>query len=244
MMSREAKQRIQLALVAAMVIAGLRAGYIFYQRYEDRVATDKAKQSKDVGYSNPDYYVAPKKLYPYDLKTARQLTQMPVWVKEGYRYTYYPYNSASKKVDFDREAGLLLPIEQLAIKDVVMATPVAGKRRQVMAVFEKDGKSYAVPIGFESDGQYTIYSDEMFFIENPHDLYKHWPPDVWQAVEQHQVKAGMNELQADFAIGMGVPDAGDTSYTKTVRYPNGGKPLVVVYHNGKAAEINAAPPGS
>jgi hypothetical protein len=244
MMSPEAKQRIQLALVAAMVIAGLRAGYIFYQRYEDRVATDKAKQSKDVGYSNPDYYVAPKKLYPYDLKTARQLTQMPVWVKEGYRYTYYPYNPVSKKVDFDREAGVLLPIEQLAVKDVVMATPVAGKRRQVMAVFEKDGKSYAVPIGFESDGQYTIYSDEMFFIENPHDLYKHWPPDVWQAVEQHQVKAGMNELQADFAIGMGVPDAGDTSYTKTVRYPNGGKPLVVVYHNGKAAEINAAPPGS
>ena len=45
-------------------------------------------------------------------------------------------------------------------------------------------------------------------------------------------------MQADFAIGMGVPDAGDTSYSKTVRYPNGGKPLVIVYHDGKAAEIN------
>lgn len=241
MISPEAKQRIQLALVAAMVIAGLRAGYILYQRHEDRVAAEKLKQARNVGYSNPDYYVSPKKLYPYDLKTARQLTTMPVWVKEGYRYTYYPYNPATKHVDFDHEAGLLLPIEQLAIKDVVTATPKAGQRRQMLAVFEKEGKSYAVPIGFESEGQYTIYSDEMFFIEDPRELYKHWSPDVWQAVGQHQVKPGMNELQADFAVGMGVPDAGDTSYQKTVRYPNGGKPLVIVYHDGKAAEIT---PGS
>jgi hypothetical protein len=169
---------------------------------------------------------------------------MPVWVKEGYRYTYYPYNPASKHVQFDHEGGMLLPIEQLAIKDVVTATPPGGKRLQVMAVFQKEGKNYAVPIGFEANDEYTIYSDEMFFIEEPHELYKHWSADVWQAVEQHQVKPGMNELQADFAIGMGVPDAGDTSYAKTVRYPNGGKPLVIVYHDGKAAEIKAAEPGS
>ena len=75
MMSPEAKQRIQLALVAAMVIAGLRAGYILYQRHEDQLEAEKQKQAKNVGYSNPDYYVAPKKLYPYDLKTARQLTK-------------------------------------------------------------------------------------------------------------------------------------------------------------------------
>jgi hypothetical protein len=55
-------------------------------------------------------------------------------------------------------------------------------------------------------------------------------------VEHHEVKPGMNELQADFAIGMGVPDAGGSS-EKTVRYPNGGKPLVVTYREGKAIEI-------
>ena len=108
-----------------------------------------------------------------------------------------------------------------------------------MAVFQKEGKTYAVPIGFEAEGQYKIYSDEMFFVEDPHDLYKHWPADVWQAVDQHEVKPGMNEMQADFAIGMGVPDSGASTYEKTVRYPNGGKPLVVVYHAGKAAEIKA-----
>jgi hypothetical protein len=245
MISAEAKQKLQLALLLAMVVAGLRAGYILYQRHEGSVAAEKQKQAASVGYSNPDYYVNPKKLYPYDVKSAKQLTQQPEWVKEGYRYTYYRYDAANKHVAFAHEAGLLLPIEKLEVKDVVTATPPGtGQRLQVMAVFEKQGSTYAVPIGFEVDGQYKIYSDEMFFVEDPHDLYKHWPADVWQAVEQHQVKPGMNEMQADFAIGMGVPDAGDSSDEKTVRYPNGGKPLVVVYHEGKAAEIKPGAPGS
>ena len=54
------------------------------------------------------------------------------------------------------------------------------------------------------------------------------------------MKPGMNEMQADFAIVMGVPDSGNSS-EKTVRYPNGGKPLVIVYHDGKAVVIK---PGS
>jgi hypothetical protein len=237
-MSPEAKQRLRLALTLAVVVAGLRAGYILYQRHEEYLAAEKQKQAKDVGYSNPDYYVAPKKLHPYDLKSANQITQQPVWVKEGYRYTYYPYNVAAKRTDFGHEAGLLLPIERLEIKSVEMETAPGG-RRQMMAVFEKDGKSYSVPVGFESDGQYKIYSDEIFFIEDPHELYKHWSPDVWQAVEQHEVKPGMNEMQADFAVGMGVPDTGNSSSEKTVRYPNGGKPLVIVYRDSKAVEIKA-----
>ena len=238
MMSPEAKQKIQLALLLAFVVASLRTGYILYERHEDKVAADKNKQAESVGYSNADYYVNPKKLRPYDLKSARQLMEQPVWVKEGYRYTYYPYDVASKKVDFAQGAGLLLPIERLEIKDVVTAIAAGkGERRQMMAVFEKEEKPYAVPIGFESEGQYTIYSDEIFFVEDPHDLYRHWQPEVWQAVERHEVKPGMNELQADFAIGMGVPDAGGGSEEKTVRYPNGGKPLVVVYEDGKATDV-------
>jgi hypothetical protein len=239
MMSEEAKKRIQIALALAVVVAGVRAGYILYERHEDYVAAQKQQAAKNAGYSNADYYVAPKKLYPYDLKSAKQLTEQPVWAKEGYRYTYYPYDAARKRSDFAHEAGLLLPIEKLEIKDVVIDLPLgAGNRRQVMAVFQKDGKSFAVPIGFETDGQYKIYSDEMFYVEDPHDLYKHWPAEVWQAVEQHQVKPGMDELQANFAVGMGVPDAG-SSDEKTVRYPNGGKPLVVTYSGGKAQEIKA-----
>jgi hypothetical protein len=238
MMTEGAKKKIQIALALVLVAAGGRAAYILYERHEDYLAAQRRQQAKNAGYSNADYYVTPKKLHPYDLESARQLTQQPVWVKEGYRYTYYRYVPVVKTVDFKHDEGLLEPIEQLEIRDV-LAVPAPGGRKQVVATFDKEGHSYAVPIGFESDGQYRIYSDEMFYIEDPHELYKHWPADVWQAVAQHEVKPGMNELQADFAVGMGVPDSGASSEEKTVRYPNGGKPLVVVYEDGKARDIRA-----
>src|SRR6202008_1803281 len=146
-MSPELKHRIQLVLVFAMLVAGIRVVYVFYSRRSGKVETEQ----KAAPPLNADYYVSPKKLYPYDLKSAKQLTQQPVWAKEGYKYTYYRYDPASKKVDFAHDAGLLLPIEQLAIKDIVTAMPPgAGQRKQVMAVFQKDGKTYAVPIGFEA----------------------------------------------------------------------------------------------
>ena len=240
MISEEARKGIQIALALAVAVAGVRAGYILYERHEDFVAAQKVEQAKRAGYANADYYVVPKKLHPYDLKSAKQLTEQLVWVKEGYRYTYYPYDGARKRTDFGHEAGLLLPIERLEIKDVVTDIPAgAGSRRQVLALFQEEGKSCAVPIGFETDGQYKIYSDEMFFVEDPHELYKHWPAEVWQAVAQHEVKPGMNELQADFAVGMGALDAGSSSSERTLRYANGGKPLVVIYRDGKAVEVRA-----
>jgi hypothetical protein len=79
----------------------------------------------------------------------------------------------------------------------------------------------------------------MFYVQDPHELYKFWPADVWQAIEHHEIKPGMDELQSVFAVGMGVPDAGASSDDKTVRYPNGGKPLVVNYQGGKVREIKA-----
>src|SRR6478672_13557335 len=104
-MTPDTKKRIQLALLAAVVLATARAGYIFYQRHQERLAVEQQKKAQNVGYSNPDYYVRPKKLYPYDLKTAKQLTQQPVWVKEGFRYAFYSHTSANKHVDFGQDAG-------------------------------------------------------------------------------------------------------------------------------------------
>jgi hypothetical protein len=232
-MTSEAKQRIQLVLVIAIAVAALRAGYVVYERHSERTE-QAAKQAPPL---NPDYYVVPKKLYPYDLKSAKQLTQQPVWVKEGYRFTYYPYDRASRHTDFSHEAGLLLPIQKLEIKDVVADTSPHSQGQQVMAVFEQEGKTYAVPIGSKTGDSYQIYSDEMFFIQDPRELYKHWPADVWQSIDQHQIKPGMNEFQAYFAIGMGVPDRSSDPAVKTVHYPNGGKPVTITFRDGKAAEI-------
>ncbi len=231
-MTSEAKHKIQLVLVIAIAVAALRAGYVVHERHAER-AEQATKQAPPL---NPDYYVVPKKLYPYDLKSAKQLTQQPVWVKEGYRFTYYPYDRASRHTDFSHEAGLLLPIQKLEMNDVVADTTPAHLR-QVMAVFEQEGKTYSVPIGSQTGDSYQIYSDEMFFIQDPRELYKHWPADVWKSIEQHQIKPGMNEFQAYFAIGMGVPDRSSDPAVKTVHYPNGGKPVTITFRDGKAAEI-------
>ena len=83
--------------------------------------------------------------------------------------------------------------------------PEAPGLKQVLAVFSLDGKSYAVPIGADKGGDFKLRADDVFFIEDPHELYKHWPAEVWQKIDAHEVQNGMSELQVSFAIGYGVP---------------------------------------
>ena len=74
-------------------------------------------------------------------------------------------------------------MEKLQIKDVIVeVAPQSPGERQVMAVFKKDGKSYAFSIGSIKEDNYKFYSDDMLFIQDPHELYKHWPAEVWEAM--------------------------------------------------------------
>lgn len=240
LMEPATKKKIQAVLAIAILAAALRTAWILYNRQAS--SKTQQPQTQAVPPLNPDYYVIPKKLYAYDLKSARQLTKQPVWVKEGYRYTYYPYNRARRRSDFAHDAGLLLPLQKIEIKDVVLdASPGMKGQRQVMAVFFQDDKAYAFPIGVQVDGDYRIYADEILYIQDPRELYKHWPADVWGSIDEHEVKPGMNELQADFAIGMGVPQRSDDPSVKTVNYPNGGKPLTITYRDGRAVNIKPGP---
>jgi len=235
-MSPETKQKIQLLLAAGIALAAIRTGYIFYERRQDNAAP----ANHEAPPLKADYYVIPKKLHPYDLKSAHELTRQPVWVRDGYRFTYYPYNTASKRSDFGHAAGTLGPIEQLEIKDVVTDVPPdKSDQRQVMAVFQKEGKNYAFPIGLVQDGNFTIYSDDMLFVQDPHELYKHWPADIWDAISKHEVRVGMNQLQADFSVGMGSPDNLHDGNNRTVTYPNNGKSLVVTYVDDRAVQVKS-----
>jgi hypothetical protein len=220
---------VQAVLAVVLVVAGIRLYFTFRERTVSFVAPAKTETALD-----PDYYVTPKKLHPQDLKDAKELAQQPTWVREGYRYVYY---AADPKIDMRHPSGTLGPIEKLQIQDVVMQGAPGSANRQVMAVFAKNGKRYAFSIGVEDKGTAEIYSDEMLFIQDPHELYKHWPADVWTAVDTHQVKPGMNELQASFAIGMGIPEGSGRTNPKVVNYPNKGHPVTVTYTDGKATEV-------
>ena len=227
-MSRNAKL-VQAVLLVVLVVAGIRLFLIFRERTVSFVTPAKTETALD-----PDYYVTPKKLHPQDLKDAKELTQQPVWVREGYRYAYY---AIDPRIDIGHPVGTLGPIEGLEIKDVVIQGAGNSANRQVMAVFEKDGKRYAFPIGVEDKGAIQIYSDDMLFIQDPHELYKHWPPEIWKAVDEHQVKTGMNELQASFAIGMGIPEGSGATNPKVVNYPNNGHAVKVTFTDGKATDV-------
>ncbi len=238
-MDPEVQKKLQIFLVLAIVIAGVRAGYIVYERH---AAMKEDTQPRQETALKADYYVTPKKLHAYDLKSARELTEQPAWVKYGYQLTYYPYDRERRKTDFGHETGTLPPLQKLAIQDVVEeVAPQAPGVKQVLAVFSLDSKGYAVPIGAEKGGDFKLRADDIFFLEDPHDLYKHWPADVWQKIDAHEVQAGMSELQASFAIGVGVPEGSGDYGSRTLHYANGGKPLVIAFQNDKAVEIK---PGS
>jgi len=233
----EFQKKLQIFLVVAIVLASGRAAYIVYERHEAGKEDTKPRQETAL---NADYYVTPKRVHAYDLKSARQFTEQPVWVKYGYQLTYYPYDSKRHKTDFGHEAGVLLPLQKLAIQDVVTdVAPQAPGNKQVLACFSLDGKTFAVPIGAEKGSDFKLRADDIFFIEDPHDLYKHWPADVWNKIDAHEVQAGMSELQASFAIGAGSPEGSGDYGSRTLHYANGGKPLVITYQNDKAVEIKA-----
>lgn len=224
---------IQVFLVVALIAAAIRVALIFHSRSESAAQPNAAAAPP----LNPEAYVVPKKLYISSLQSAHQLVGSQVWVKEGYRYSVFPYE---RTVDFSHPAGLLLPLQKITIEKVVPVSVAGDRNRQIVVVFSESGKQYAVPIGIESGGEATIYADEMFFYEDPHSLYSFWPQATWNAIEKHQVEKGMDELQVAFAVGMGVPEPGSSQALKTVQYPNGGKPLVVTFNNGRAVEIKNA----
>ena len=233
----EFQKKLQVFLAIAIVLAGGRAAYIVYERHEAMKEDAKPKQEMTL---KADYYVTPKTVHAYDLKSARQFTEQPVWMKYGYQLTYYPYDSKRHKTDFGHEAGVLLPLQKLAIQDVVTdVAPQAPGNKQVLACFSLDGKNYAVPIGAETGSDFQLRANDIFFIEDPHDLYRHWPADVWKKIDAHEVRSGMSELQATFAIGSGIPEGSGDYGSRTLHYANGGKPLVITFQNDKAVEIKA-----
>lgn len=230
---------IQVILLIAFLVAGIRLGLLWRERHQGGpgLQTKAGRPAVDMGLS-ADAYVVPKRLHAYDLKSlAAGLEGKPVWIIEGYRYTIYPF--AGGRADFAHEAGMLGPIEKVDVKQVREVPSPNSGQKQLVAVFDKDGKQMALPLGTVRGKDYRIYADEVLFYQDPHELYKHWSPEAWQAIEQHQVKPGMSEMQALFALGMGTPQAQQDSSVKTVTYPNNGKPVTITFRDGKAAQIDA-----
>jgi len=234
-MQNGAKAAIGGTIVLILAV-GIRVGLI----YRERNAPDNFAKAPAREVIPDDDLVFLKKKRPDSMKDIKELFGTTVWVSAGGQLEYYPVAGHTAK--YAKSAGTLLGGEPIVIKSAIeQVAPKAatfripGGDKQVLLVFTKPGdpKEYAVPVGYREAGQYTFYTDEVFFYDDPHELYKHWGPTVWKAVDAHQVILGMNERQVELALGQ-VSKSTSTEYgNRMVVFANLGHPMAVTFVKNK-----------
>lgn len=195
--------------------------------------------------SASDSYVTPRKIFPYDLKSAeKELVGKSIWVRPGPARPFYRYGATG--ADTNRKAGSLPTLGRLDVKGVVVQSvtvPIGPNvrmhRRQLLAVFTAPWQQgqFAIPIATENSDSYTFNVNDQFFFEDPHRLYAHWPPETWAAVDRHEAKQGMSELQVSFALGPEVAASGGPYGNRWARFSTDAKTTKVVFKDDKVVEV-------
>jgi len=228
--------RIQITLIVAFVIALIRIAVVFYERSHWTEAPKPQPVSSSSYRVTLDDYVTPHRIFPYDIASAKhELAGKTVWIRAGNQFPYYRY--VASRVDLSHSAGLLGPLEKLEIKDVIAQSARGGK--QAMAIFStrEPAGEYAFSIGTLSQGSYDFSINDILFLEDPHQLYNHWPAEVWDAIDHHEIKPGMNERQGSFALGTDIRVSPGDYGNRTVEYLNAGKPVTVTFSDNKAVTV-------
>ncbi len=228
------------------IIAGIRV----YMIHRERVEATLPAAAPVIDYHlTDDDLVSPRKIFPATMKDAKALVGTTVWVSAGGQIDFYPYTGHT--IDFAHKAGTLLGADELHVKDFTLAvTPKSVFSRfragdkQVFVVFtrnEDTAKLFAAPVGYEDASGYTFYLDTIFFYDDVHGLYKHWPQPVWDAIMRHEAIAGMSERQAQLALGQVESSESNDVGNRTVQYFNLGKQVNVTFEHNKATSIVPAP---
>jgi hypothetical protein len=227
--------------VILLAAVGVRIGMIYHERNAPMAPPPNAAATQQK--ISDDDLVFLKKKRPDSMADIKTLYGTKVWVSAGGQLDYYPV--AGHHVEYGKTAGTLLGAEPMIIKDAIeQVAPksatfrIPGGDRQVSLVFTLPNsstptKEYAVPVGYRQDGQYTFYTDEIFFYDDPHELYKHWGPTIWKAVDSHQVILGMNERQVELSLGQVSKSVSQDYGNRMVVFANMGHPMAVTFVNNK-----------
>jgi hypothetical protein len=237
-------QKIVAMTAVTLAIGGVYLAWVFHQRANPGVVGEgKADEGASL---SKDELVVMKEYFPQHFDDLDRFVGTTVWMKNGYSMAYFPY--AGGKVDFAKKVGLLPPLERLEIKKFVKALAPAAVHdgiepggMQAFAVFTLAGgkEMYAVPVGVILHGEEGYYTDMLFFYDDPHTIYDYWPKDVWTAIDAHQVKPGMSELETRLAIGQKVHVDGSREGDRTVTYDVNGKKWDVTYVKNRATAIKS-----
>ena len=198
---------------------------------------------------DPDDNIFFRKEHPDSIADERTLIGKTVWVSAGGQLSYYA--DKGKHVDYAHPVGILLGATPLLIKDVFeQKAPASGAaveripagQRHVLLAFTMPTSSdpntlYATPVGDFDNSEYTLLNDQIFFYDDPHQLYNFWPAATWAHIDKHEVVLGMSENQTMMAIGQVMRPDSDNTGDRNVTYDNNGHPITVQFEHNKAVKI-------
>jgi len=233
----------QIILISILITLAIGGGYLFsvWRHRQDPgvIGQQIARQRPDL-----DKLSVIRSLFPSHFEDTLQLEGTTVWMKNGYLMPYYPY--ASGHVQFAKRVGVIPAAQRMEIKKIIKQAAPANEddgmshgSRQAFAVFALPGDTtlYATPIGAIASSEEAYFCDMLFYYDDPHTIFDHWPKDVWTAVDAHQVKPGMSELETRMAIGRKTHTSGGTEGDRTVTYDQAGKHWTVTFVKNRATEI-------
>jgi len=206
---------VSILLKITLVVCVIYVAGVFLQRaWRDPIQPEVPEQVE----IHDDFYVHPVKTHISSFNTAsKKLPGMDLWVREGWRWPVEPSGRP------------LEPLEQ------VTPTRVFRRDGEVWIELEQGG-SLPITMG----GRFLV--DEIFFAQDPRELYDHWSEETWEKVERHEVEEGMSEVQVGFALGFGrVVSASMGSPVRVVEYTAGDEaglePVRVRFRDYNAVEI-------
>jgi len=233
-------QKILIPMLISILIA---AGYLFYVWKQRQNPGVMPGADANQPLSQDDLAVV-RELTMAHFDDLKDLEGKRVWMKNGYTMPYFP--SIAGQVEFAKRVGLIPPAQPLDVKKIIKA-PVPATvddslqhgASQIFAVFEIPGTAgtFATPIGAIQGSEEHIFANLLFYYDDPHTIYDHWPKDVWAAVDAHQVKPGMSELQTRMSIGMKSHPDGETEGDRTMTYDENGKHWTITYVKNRATAI-------
>jgi len=226
-------------LMVTLLVGGVYLFVVFKHRSDPGVASRAAEQAV-----NPDDLAEVRQLMPTEFKDVEKLAGTSVWIKNGNVMPYFAVTGA--RIDFARSVGVIPPVARLDVKKVIKAAVPAGVddgmshgTRQAFAVFALPGSAefYATAIGAIDGAEEQYFTDLLFFYDDPHTIYSDWPKETWAAIDAHQAKPGMNELQMRLALGQKLKAGVGSEGNRTITYDAGGRQWTVTFADGRATAV-------
>ena len=220
-------------LLMVLIAAGYIAWFIHHRQAEENAPV--ASHEPELRATD-DQNVYLKQMHMSSLKDAREINGRRIWMASADQIMAFA--ATPSHVNYKKPEGLLRGTEPIEVvnfieqkADPVVATRIPEGDNQIVMLFHRasdPSKLLGTPVASHSGGLWNFYIDNMVFYEDPHKLYEHWGPQVWDAVDHHRVINGMTERAVGLAIGQITTSGGGTMGDRTATFLNEGKPITVM----------------